>query len=468
MKFVEDPAWRRAEARLRAEAERVIETHCAVVFLSGGRARKLKKPVDLGYLDFSTLEQRRWAIGRELAFNRETAPDVYLAVAEVEGEPVLEMRRFDEASVLARAPERVDGELAETLGRTVARFHAGARVTPNGGGAGNLRYVLDSNAAHVRALKLGEARTERWVAATDAAFDACEELLEARRADGMARRCHGDLHLGNLFVEAGRPVLFDCIEFNDLLSEIDVLYDLAFLLMDLDFRGRRGAANRVLNAWLDEGARSFGEAAFTGLRALPLFLSVRAAVRCHVSGQMGDLDLAGRYLDAALAHLDAAPAALTAVGGLSGSGKTTWARSAAPQMGPSPGAVVLRSDEIRKRLWGAGPLDRLPADAYGPGESEKVYARMFHEARLCLEAGRAVVMDAVFLKPEERAQAQALAAAAGVGFEGVWLEAPAAVMQARVAGRVGDASDADVAVLQAQLARDPGAIGWRRIASANS
>nr|WP_222934331.1 bifunctional aminoglycoside phosphotransferase/ATP-binding protein [Caulobacter sp. 17J80-11] len=444
---------------MRAEAERVIETHCAVVFLAGRRARKLKKPVDLGYLDFSTLEKRRWAIGRELAFNRETAPEIYLATDEVEGEPVLEMRRFDEDAVLARTPERVDGELAEQLGRAVARFHLGARVTPGGA---NLRYVLDSNAGIVRALDLGHERTERWAAATEAAFADCEDLLEERRRAGLARRCHGDLHLGNLFVEDGRPVMFDCIEFSDVLSEIDVLYDLAFLLMDLTFRGRVEAANRVMNAWLDEAARGFGDAAFTGLRALPLFLSVRAAVRCHVSAQMGDRDLAGRYLDAAIAHLAPAPASLGAVGGLSGSGKTTWARRMAPSLGTSPGAVVLRSDEIRKRLWDKGALDRLPPEAYAAGQSERVYAKMFHEAGLCLAAGRSTVLDAVFLKPEERSAAEALAREAGVSFDGVWLEAPVEVMHARVSARVGDASDADAAVLEAQLARDPGAIGWAR------
>nr|WP_205598008.1 bifunctional aminoglycoside phosphotransferase/ATP-binding protein [Caulobacter sp. 17J65-9] len=444
---------------MKAEAERVIETHCAVVFLAGRRARKLKKPVDLGYLDFSTLEKRRWAIGRELAFNRETAPEIYLATDEVEGEPVLEMRRFDEDAVLARDPERVDGELAEQLGRAVARFHLGAKVTPGGA---NLRYVLDSNANIVRALDLGHERIERWAGATEAAYAACEGLLDERRRAGLARRCHGDLHLGNLFVEDGRPVMFDCIEFSDVLSEIDVLYDLAFLLMDLSFRGRVEAANRVMNAWLDEAARGFGDAAFTGLRALPLFLSVRAAVRCHVSAQMGDRELAGRYLDAAIALLETSPATLTAVGGLSGSGKTTWARRAAPGLGAAPGAVVLRSDEIRKRVWGAAALERLPPEAYAAGQSERVYARLIHEARLCLAAGRSAVVDGVFLRPYERAAAEAAASEAGADFDGVWLEAPAEVMHARVAARVGDASDADAAVLEAQLARDPGAIGWRR------
>jgi predicted kinase len=150
------------------------------------------------------------------------------------------------------------------------------------------------------------------------------------------------------------------------------------------------------------------------------------------------------------------------VGGYSGSGKTTVARRLAPEMGPAPGAVVLRSDEVRKRLWGRSPLDRLPPEAYAPGQSEKVYAAMFGAAREALAAGRAVVLDAAFLRPDERAAAEHLAREAGVPFEGLWLEASPEVLRARVAARTGDASDADVAVLDRQLAFDVGAIGWER------
>jgi predicted kinase len=153
------------------------------------------------------------------------------------------------------------------------------------------------------------------------------------------------------------------------------------------------------------------------------------------------------------------------VGGLSGSGKSTWARRVAPTLGAPPGAVVLRSDEIRKRLWGRAPAERLPAEAYGPGSSERVYGRMLDEAKIALGAGCAVVLDAVFLRPQERAAAETLARACGAAFEGVWLEAPAPVMAARIQARTGDASDADRRVLEEQLARDPGAITWRKVAS---
>ncbi len=462
---------------LASRADRVIETHCARVFLAGEVAWKVKRAVDLGYLDFSTLEQRRWALERELAFNLATAPDIYRAVRRVtlgpggpcfdgEGEAAeyaLEMRRFDETAVLDARPEAVDGPVAEALGRAVARFHAQAPVRPDGGGMGALGYAIGSNAGHLRALAGTLGEVEPLIAATAAAFEAAGPLLEARRAQGLARRCHGDLHLGNILLEDGGPVLFDCIEFNDRLSEIDVLYDLAFLLMDLTFRGRREAAARVLSAWADEAARGLPGGLWEGLSLLPLAMSVRATVRCHVSAHAGRPEAARAYLAAALAHLSPAPPVLAAVGGFSGSGKSTLARRLAPLVGAAPGAVVLRSDEVRKRLWGAGPLERLPPGAYAEGESGRVYGRMLEEAELALRAGRAVVLDAVFLKSAERDAAAALAARCGVPFAGAWLEAAPGVLRGRVAGREGDASDADVAVLDAQLARDPGPLAWTRL-----
>ena len=464
-------------AFLRAKADRVIETHIAAVFLMGARAYKLKKAVDLGFLDFSTREKRRWAIQRELDFNRRTAPDIYLDVAEVvrrpdgelamgeAGEPlesVLVMRRFDPEAVLSNAPERVRGDFAEALGRQVAALHASAEVRP--GGSASLAYVIDSNADHLRRLApvLGSDRVEQLLEATDAEFERRKALLDARGAACQVRRCHGDLHLGNILEEGGRAIPFDCIEFNDALSEIDVLYDIAFLLMDIGFRGQVAGANRVLNGYLDEAARSFGDAMLEGLAALPLFMAVRASVRAHVSAHNGDPEAARAYADAALRHLIWPKPELRAVGGLSGSGKSTFARQIAPDLGAPPGAVILRSDEIRKRLWGRAPTEPLPAEAYAEGQSERVYGTMMREAGLGLEAERPVILDAVFLKHDERAAAEKMAQIAGVAFAGIWLDVPAEAMRARIAARTGDASDADVAVLERQLQRDPGEIGWKR------
>ena len=462
---------------LASRADRVIETSCAWVFLEQDRALKVKKPVDFGFLDFSTLERRRWALARELSFNRTTAPDIYRALRRltleaggglaIDGvgnvvEYALEMRRFDPAAVLSEHPDAVGAALADMLGRTVAQFHANADDRPEGGGVKALGFTIRTNAEHLRALArgLGAESVERVIAGTDVAFAAASPLLELRRRQGFARRCHGDLHLGNILLENGRPVLFDCIEFNDLLSEIDVQYDVAFLVMDLWFRGRREAANRALNAWLDEAARTLPPTLWDGLAALPLMLGARAAVRAHVTANQDDLDAARAYLAAAEAHLAPCGARLVAIGGLSGSGKTTLARRLAPSVGGAPGAIVLRSDEIRKRLAGIGPLDRLPRRAYTRRGNAETYVEMLRLARRLLAAGRAVVLDAVYLGPESRRAVERLAGDAGVPFDGIWLQGEPDALRARLAARMGDASDADVGVLAEQLAADPGAVTW--------
>ena len=480
-----DPAlerWLRSGAGGGPAAEKVIETSAAWVFLYPHRALKVKRPVDFGFLDFTTLDKRQWALERELAFNRETAPELYRCVHAITraghdketvftfdgpGETIewaLEMSRFEDDSVLAENPGRIEPGFAETLGREIARFHAGARRSQPRAGIDGLAYVLGSNANLLRNLKgdLDSEAVERLVESTQAEFDRHAELLARRGEQGWVRRCHGDLHLGNIVAIGERPLLFDCIEFNDRLSEIDVLYDLGFTLMDLRFRGLRQAANRALNGWLDEAARG-DQPPWEGLALLPLFQAVRAAVRVHVSAWSGDVGLARRYLIEAQHHLETPGPALAAVGGLSGSGKSSVARALAPGLGPAPGAVVLRSDEVRKRLWGRAPLEPLPKAAYGPGTSERVYAALIAEGRACLKAGRAVIIDAVFLRQSEREAVEALGAEMGVRFEGVWLELDPETARARVAARKGDASDADERVLEMQLAQDPGRVAWKKV-----
>lgn len=462
------------------QAETAIETACARVYLAGERAFKVKRRVDLGYLDYSTLDLRQWALERELRFNRAAASDIYRAVRQVTRDatggleldgagPVieyaLEMRRFDETAVLAARPWAVDGRLAEALGREVAALHARAEPRPHGGGGAALKFTIDSNAHLLRELapRLGHDLVEAVVAATDAEYFRHEPLLDARRAAGFARHCHADLHLGNILLEDGRPILFDCIEFNDVLSDIDVQYDLAFLLMDLDFRRRRDAAVRVLSAYLDEAARREGPALREGLAALPLMLSVRAGVRAHVQAHSGDDAAASAYLHAALEHLNPPPPSLSAVGGLSGTGKTTFARLIAPGLGAAPGAVVLRTDEIRKRLMGV-PVDTpLSSAVYSPAFYAQVYETLIGEARELLAAGRSVVVDATFIQPDLRGRVESLAREAGAPFHGVWLEADPEILAPRIEGREGDASDATVATLRMQLDLDVGEVTWRKI-----
>lgn len=463
-----------------ANAEKSIETGCAWVFLAGETALKVKKRVDLGFLDYSTLELRLWALERELRFNRAAASDIYRAVRkvtraadgglELEGagqvvEYALEMRRFDESFVLSARPWAVDGKLAESLGRVIAGVHATAEIRPQGGGGKALKYTIDSNAKLLRELapRLGRDRVEAVIAATDAEFFRHEALLESRKAAGFARHCHADLHLGNILLENDRPILFDCIEFNDVLSEIDVQYDVAFLLMDLDFRRRRDAGVRVLSSYLDEAMRTFGRDMLPGLAALPLMLAVRAGVRAHVWAHTADDAAAGAYLDAALAHLSPPPPKLVAVGGLSGSGKSTFARLIAPGLGASPGAVVLRTDEVRKRLMGVPPEASLPATVYSPAFYAEVYETLIADTLTLLAAGRAVVLDATFIQPDLRARVEQAAADAGAPFHGVWLEAPPEILAQRISGREGDASDATIATLRMQLDRDVGPIDWVKV-----
>jgi len=477
-------AWLRASAGGEAPCERLIETSISWIFLFADRALKLKKPLDLGFLDFTTPEKRRWAAERELAFNRRTAPDIYRCVHAItrDGEGrlqfdgagetadwALEMRRFDETAMLSNRLPAVDGAFAEDLGRTIARYHMQAPPGAVGGGARGLKFVLDSNAHLLRGetAQLGAEDVERLIAATERAFERAAPLLDRRQAAGFVRCCHGDLHLGNILLEGGAPILFDCIEFSDALREIDVLYDIAFLLMDLAYRDAPEAANRVMNGWLDEAARGFDASLWAGLAALPLFQAMRATVRAHVNALEAGVDQARRYLAAAERYLAPPSPVLLAVGGLSGSGKTTLARALAPALGALPGAVILRTDEIRKRLWGRAPTERLPPEAYERAAGEAVYEALYDTARTCLAAGSTVIADAVFLQGHERRQVEAVAREAGAGFHGVWLEAPPETLRRRVVARRDDASDADERVLGLQLAVDTGSIDWLRRADAN-
>ena len=458
---------------LKEGADQVIETSCATVVLKGAKAYKIKKSVDYGFLDFTSAEKRRAALLRELRYNQRMAADIYLGVEDIAGESVLVMRRFDTAGVLgeqsAANPEWTpDLELMHDLGQVIARFHAGSEICRDTQHAANIKYVIDSNKRNIDVFRkeLGEAAVDAYDAAIQAHYAKIETTVLKRFDDGHVRHCHGDLHLGNILVENAKPVLFDCIEFNEKLSQIDVLYDLAFLLMDLWVRGHHDAANRVMNVWLDQAARLEDDVAgvYAGLELLPLYMSVRAGVRCHVNANyVGEahygMDKARMYLEAAHRFLDLAPASLTAVGGLSGSGKSTRARQLAPLTGRAPGAVVLRSDEIRKRLWACPEFEALPREAYTPDENARVYAHMFDLARTTLDAGQAVILDATFREEKWRRQAEQLAP--DVAFDGRWLDLPVEVRRARVEARLKDVSDATPEVAAAQADIDIATVSWQ-------
>jgi aminoglycoside phosphotransferase family enzyme/predicted kinase len=458
--------------------DEVIETSISWLFLLGGRVLKFKKAVDFGFVDFTTLERRLWAARRELDFNRLTAPGLYRRLVTIGRTPsgevaerpqdealdiAVEMTRFDQEAILARRLP-LDGDFAESLGRRIGEIHLAAAPGLSGGGSAGLDYVMRSNAGQLARHPGGLKRDDvvALEAASAGAWERVRDLLDERLAGGFCRACHGDLHTQNIVLIHGEPVLFDCIEFSDRLREIDVLYDIAFLLMDLAFRRSLEAANRAFNGWLDATARGLDGSMWRGLAALPLFQAVRATVRAHVSAREGRDEAAVAYLAAAARWLQPQGASLLAVGGLSGAGKTSHARRVAPTLGPAPGAVILRSDEIRKRLMGRSAHDRLPAEAYQPGISDEVYATLERTAADCLAAGRTVIADAVFLSADSRRRIERIATEAGAPFAGIWLEGRPDILRQRLAVRRGDASDADAAVLERQLAQDPGEITWAR------
>lgn len=465
------------------------ETHASIVFLVGDRVFKLKKALNLGYLDYSTLEKRKAFVEAELSLNRRTAPMIYVGAVAVtreadgrlalggEGASVewlVEMARFEEEALLSRiaAAGALTLPLVEALAQEVAAFHRAAEV--NGapfGGAEGIKRVLVSNARELRLFAgkgLDPGGVERLIAKSQEARAAHASLLDARRKNGFVRRCHGDLHLGNVFLNEGTPTLFDCIEFNDDFAVIDILYDFAFMLMDVRHRGPKPAANRLLNAYAENTSLDEADALMEGLASLPLFLSIRAAVRAHVTVRAAQAGAkrasdAQVYLDDALSHLKPRAPRLLVVGGLSGTGKSTFARALAPHIGESFGALVLRSDVTRKRLHGVAPTVRLPKEVYTAESSATVYGALYRWAALALRAGQSVVLDAVFAREDERAKAEVIAKAAGVPFTGLWLEAEPDVLRARLAARKGDASDADAAVLEEQLTYDLGGITWQRL-----
>jgi predicted kinase len=257
----------------------------------------------------------------------------------------------------------------------------------------------------------------------------------------------------------GRPVPFDALEFDESLATIDLAYDLAFLLMDLDRRVDRATANRVMNRYV---ART-GDVAL--VRTLPAFLSIRAMVRAHVEARSGHASAWQPYLQAAHDYLRPAPAMVVAVGGLPGSGKSTLARALAPGLGRAPGALILRSDEIRKRQHGAEPEQRLPQAAYSDAASKAVFTTLADGVRVAAAGGQCVVADATFIDPVHRRAVEDAARAAGVTFTGLWLDAPLPVLEHRIIARSGDASDATVAVLLAIARNNPGAGSWHALDS---
>ncbi|MEM6491581.1 MAG: AAA family ATPase, partial [Pseudomonadota bacterium] len=482
---------------------RRIETHAAYVFLAGDRAVKLKKAVWRPYLDYSTLNQRRICCAREVALNQRTAPQVYLqatAVRRLEDgqlalggdagfilDWVVEMNRFPEDAMADTALEagRIGVDEIYDLAAGVAVFHQDAEASPDMGGAETMNWVAQDNLERLYEC-IAAFPTERALNLLQNQLRALARfspLMEVRRESGFTRRCHGDLHLGNVAMLDGAPTPFDAIEFDDRLACIDVLYDLAFLLMDLDRRGRGDLANVALNAYLEHCDALPEQLEAVGM--LPLLMSMRATIRAHIEATLaleGDgqlpraerLRLANGYLQRALVAMDQEDRpAVIAIGGLQGAGKSTVAAAIAPRIGGPPGAVVLRADALRKRLHGVRPTERLPQAAYSEVASDHVFGALAECAVTIARADRPVIVDGTFIDPKRRSRFEREALNAGVPFIGLWFEAPIDALEGRVDARSQaerpDVSDADVTVLRRSAERTVGELGvWRRIDAAGA
>ncbi len=453
----------------------VARTHISRVILGRARAFKLKRDVTFPYLDFSTPQKRLAMCEREVSLNRRLAPRLYLGARrvtrahsgalELDGsgelvDGVVEMRRFDSDASFDRmaAAGQLNRNIVETLARRIAEFHDRAEVVSRWGGSQAMTKLLRLTETSLRetppapALALSE-----HMARLRSLLEKNGPLLDARQTQGKTKRCHGDLTLSNICMFEGEPTPFDCLEFSDELACIDVLYDLAFLLMDLWRVGRMALANFALNRYLDWRDET------DGLALLPFFCSLRATVRAYVAAEQGKPDEANDYfhLARALAR-DNAPC-LVAIGGYSGSGKSSVAAELAPSIGAPPGARTINSDRLRKKLFGVGPTERLPAQAYAPDVSTRVYALMMEQAARVLAAGWPMTIDAVFDRIDRRQEIEQVARDAKAPFAGFWLDVELAARIERVDARRDDPSDATREVLKQQMLSVLGQLRWTRV-----
>jgi len=451
------------------------ETHISVVLVAGGFAWKFKKAVRFDFLDFSTLDKRRFYCEEELRLNRRFAPDIYLDVVAVTGDPdhpvldgdgspleyAVKMRAFEQAALWSeridngrlRAPD-IDAWAARlaVLHETAARSPADSVwCTPS-----SLQAIADETLGLLK-TRLAGAR-ERADATMVEAWevrqrDVLHDVFLARKAGGFIRECHGDLHCGNILTLDGKVEAFDCIEFSERLRWIDVMNDIAFTCMDLRYRGRGRLASRLLNAYLEHTGD------YAGLPVFGYYKAHRALIRCKVAllaaeqGTGQAAREASDYLAYAVGRLNRPRPALVIMHGFSGSGKSTLARMAVEVIE----AIQLRADVERKRMHGIPTAQRGGPELYTEQATRAVYGRLLDTARQLILAGWTAVVDATFLRQEQRAPFAALAEALGVRFVILSACAGEDEMRRRILLRgSADASDAGIDVLEAQLARhDP-------------
>ena len=464
-----------------------LQTHISDVLLTGAYAYKLKKPLALGFLDFSTLDRRRHFCEEELRLNRRTAPDLYLSVVPITGdaehprvggpgvafEYALQMRQFDQSGLLERVLAR--GELSDShideLAQLIAQFHAALPRAPAQSEYGTPATIMApalQNFDQLRPLvdeDTDRARLDQLQQWTSDQHRSLQPLFAQRREGGFVRECHGDLHLANMVLIGGRVRIFDCIEFNPELRWIDVMNEVAFVAMDLTQRGHAHFAYRFLDRYL----QLTGD--YAGVPLLRYYMVYRALVRAKVAvlrAQQEDVAPATRrslaercraHVELAASLISAQPPLLVIMHGLSGSGKT----SASQVLLETIPAIRIRSDVERKRLQGLSADARtgsaLGTGLYGASASEATYERLRLLARTVLIGGFSALVDAAFLRHAQRDRLRSLAQELGLRFAIVHAQASPGTLRSRIARRAaaaGDASEATIEVLEYQLqTQDP-------------
>lgn len=458
-----------------------LETHLSTVLLAGDHAYKIKKPLDLGFANFSTLAQREQVCNEEIRLNQRLAPDIYQQVVTITGnlerpefngdgeilEYAVMMRRFPQSALLDHLLEKRSLPVAamDALGERLGAIHASAPQASADSPYGQPKHIgapmLDNFST------LNTYAPAEWDEELKTLFDWTQDqlkrlapLMEQRARKGFIRECHGDLHLGNILQWHGEFVLFDSIEFDPGLRWIDLMSDLAFALMDLESRGAQQHARRLKNAYLETSGD------YQGLALLRLYLVYRAMVRAKIAmlraqqfsaddeQHQASLAECRRYIELGLRHCVNPVPVLAITCGCSGSGKST----AALQLVDHFGFIRIRSDVERKRLLGLAPLDRAQFEvgtgAYDSEMTTKTYQRLLKLAEDALTSGERVIIDAAFLSQAQRQPFQKLAAAIGLELTTVVATAAEPVLRARVGARAlaaEDPSDATLAVLAQQL-----------------
>lgn len=461
-----------------------IDTHASIVFLGNDRALKIKRAVRLPFLDYSTLQKRKLACEAELKVNAVNAPELYRQVVAITrsdggvleiggtGTPVewaVEMARFDEQQTLDHlAVEKIDPSLAISVADSILRSHERATPTDGQTWLASISGIIDRNTEKFHAVPgLDAVAIDHLHALSRDYVATLRPVLERRAGQGCVRRCHGDLHLANIALVNAKPLLFDAIEFDPVIATTDTLYDLAFTLMDLIHFDNDAAANAIFNRYI--AGTSAGT--LDGLAILPLFLSMRAAIRAHVlftkSEQMADGQVvwreAKRYFDLAGRLIAPKPPLLVAIGGFSGTGKSVLARALAGIIGPPPGAVIVRSDVVRKHLFGVSETTSLSDEAYRAETTQRVYETLSRIAGQVLAQGVSVVLDATFLREAQRTALTELASRHQGRFVGLFLTADLAVRVSRVERRTQDASDATPETVLQQDEAALGTMDWQQI-----